>query len=283
MVHPCELFLAYRYQLLSMSGMRPSFYNAAAADPEFNGGATAPTGRRATLVNLLTLDEFPLAHGDNVFGRDSKQPVDDGATRLPLLISSSEANISRHQATLTVANHTDGIRIVLQTHRAAKNATRLRRSERFGTKRSHLLLKPGESVPVKHGDILEMDSVTKTSARKGSSYAFRLDVHGSSSNTSGTGAGERSSEGYLSGDTSARSNFAQFQMAGDAANEEPDGEDAVAALAAVLTVDDKEGSDGGYGTEEDEALLAELSNADEDDEDAELLEALRAQDRIEVR
>jgi hypothetical protein len=270
--------------------MRPSFYNAAAADPDFNGGNLGlPAGaRRATLVNLLTLDEFPLAHGANVFGRDSKKAVGAGTTRLPLLIPASEANISRHQATLTVANHADGIRVTLQTHRAAKNATRLRRSERFGTKRSHLLLKPGEAVPVKHGDILEMDSVASTAGHSGSSFAFRLDVTGQGSaklgaNGGGGAGGSSSHERFLPEEASSQANFAHFQRASAAAGDEPTGEDALAALAAALDVDDEHcGSEeeGGYGTEEDEAQTA--AAGEEEDEEKELLEALRAQDRIEV-
>ena len=250
-----------------MSGVRPSFYNAAALDPAHGGGgAELPAGRRATLVNLLSLDEFPLAHGANVFGRDSKKVV-GGATRLPLGIPTTEANISRHQATLTVANHADGIRVMLQTHRAAKNATRLRRSERFGTARSHLVLKPGETVPIKHGDILEMDSVVKS----GSSFAFRLDVAGSES-------ARRDEDDAFAAGGSSENHFAHFQEASAAASDEPTGEAALAALAAALAVDD-----GGADDEEEEGYGTEDDGGEEDDEDAALLEALRAQDRLEVR
>ena len=68
-----------------------------------------------------------------MIGRESKAIPTGDACRLPLKIPLTESGISRHQATLTVANHADGIRVTLATHRAAKNPTRLRKVRRTST------------------------------------------------------------------------------------------------------------------------------------------------------
>jgi hypothetical protein len=82
--------------------------------------AALTTTRQALLVNVMTGVEFPLAHGENIIGRSSsrQQPEDD--KKLPLNISPLDGNISRHQGTIAVANHSDGLNITLQTHRSAK-------------------------------------------------------------------------------------------------------------------------------------------------------------------
>ena len=76
--------------------------------------------RQALLVNALTGAVYPLAHGENIVGRSSSRQQADDEKKLPLEISSLDGNISRHQATVAVANHSDGIHVTLQTHRTAK-------------------------------------------------------------------------------------------------------------------------------------------------------------------
>jgi hypothetical protein len=110
--------------------------------------------RMASLVDVFTAEEFKLSHGPNLIGRFSTKHSD--ATKLPLRISENEGTISRHQATVLVANHKTGVRITLTTNRDAKNATKLRSAERFGSKRSHISLKSGEAVTMKPGDIIEL-------------------------------------------------------------------------------------------------------------------------------
>jgi len=222
----------------------------------------------AMLVNALNGDRFPLAHGGNIIGRESKSTVPGEGCRLPLKISMAEANISRNQACLTVANHADGIRVTLQTHRDAKNPTRLRKAERFGTKRGHISLKPAEIIPIKHGDLIELDSVKRTG-----SYAFRLEIEGSTSKFSGK-------------DVELEAQFTAFRGGGVTSSEDaPEGEDSL--LAAVNAAcdsggggdddvghDDDDDGNGSDGTLDDGA---ELSSDDD-----ELIAALRLQDATEV-
>ena len=124
------------------------------------------------------LISWPISNVLDFFQTCCFYPQD--ANRLALKIPQMEKSISRHQATINVANHSDGVRIILRTHHEAKNATRVRPAERFGTKRSHLMLKPSESIPIKQGDILEMKS-----SRGASSFAFRLEIAGATSSFAG--------------------------------------------------------------------------------------------------
>mmetsp|Transcript_25699 Transcript_25699/g.52703 ORF Transcript_25699/g.52703 Transcript_25699/m.52703 type:complete len:213 (+) Transcript_25699:27-665(+) len=136
--------------------------------------------RQALLVNALTGAVYPLAHGENIVGRSSSRQQADDEKKLPLEISSLDGNISRHQATVAVANHSDGIHVTLQTHRTAKNPTKLCRGERFGSgKNSRVTLKSGEIMKLSQGDLIELDSLRE----QGSSYAWRLDIQGAVSSS----------------------------------------------------------------------------------------------------
>jgi hypothetical protein len=134
--------------------------------------AEIEVNRAGSLVDILTGRVYPLAHGDNVIGREnSKQNEKDG--KIPLKIPPTEVNISRVQSLINVANNTDGTLITISTSRNAKNPTRILEKERFGTSRKRIALKPGEQLKLSNGDIIELDSVTSEN-----SYAWRLDIVG---------------------------------------------------------------------------------------------------------
>lgn len=111
----------------------------------------AMIGRTASLVDVFTNEEYGLAHGENVIGRPSRTDLD----KVPLRIHHAEANISRRQAAISVANHKKGVRVTVTTMSEAKNSTRIRSAERFGSKRGHIALKPGEAIVMHPGDIIE--------------------------------------------------------------------------------------------------------------------------------
>ncbi len=56
--------------------------------------------RKAALIDVFTGEAFPLAHGDNIIGRESSKH--SFATKLPLRIGEVEGMISRTQATVTL-------------------------------------------------------------------------------------------------------------------------------------------------------------------------------------
>lgn len=110
--------------------------------------------------------------GDNIIGRENTTQNDkDG--KIPLRIPQTEVNISRVQASINVANNSDGTLISISTSRNAKNPTKILGNDRFGTNRKKIALKAGEQLKLSNGDIIELDSV-----QSDNSYAWRLDIVG---------------------------------------------------------------------------------------------------------
>lgn len=125
-----------------------------------------------THADMLYLYYLLNFQGDNIIGRENTTQNDkDG--KIPLRIPQTEVNISRVQASINVANNSDGTLISISTSRNAKNPTRILNKDRFGTSRKRIALKAGERLKLSNGDIIELDSI-----RSENSYAWRLEIVG---------------------------------------------------------------------------------------------------------